>query len=236
MIEIGDWVICIVERIEGTTVFVKISHEGKELEGSIVTSEIAPGRIRNLRDYVVPKKKLVCKVLRISPSGNIELSLRRVTQKERKEVLEQEKSEKTYLSILKNVMKEKFEDTVKLISEKESIFEFFLEAKENPKKLEELLGKSDAKNILEILNSQKQRKISVKKEIFLSSADPNGLSLLKDILGKIKDIEVKSISAGRYSLKIESSDPKAADNKIKETILHIEKSAKQKEMNFSVRS
>ena len=48
---------CIVERIEKTVVFVKILNNGNETEGSITTSEIAPGRIRNIRDYVVPKKK-----------------------------------------------------------------------------------------------------------------------------------------------------------------------------------
>ena len=83
--EEGDLVLCTVDRIVGTVVFVKIKSKDKEIEGSIVLSEIAPGRIRNLRDYVVPKKKIVCKILRIK-GENIELSLRRVSQKERKEV------------------------------------------------------------------------------------------------------------------------------------------------------
>ena len=84
-LEIGDFVICIVDRIVGTMVFVKI--EGEEREGSLILSEVAPGRIRNLRDYVVPKKMIVCKVLRVS-NDRIDLSLRRVSPKEKKEVLE----------------------------------------------------------------------------------------------------------------------------------------------------
>src|SRR3990167_3344887 len=103
MIGQGDLVLCTVERIDNTTVFVKLFDNGKEIDGSIVTSEIAPGRIRNLRDYVVPKKKIVCKVLRISERGNIELSLRRVSAKERKEVLEREGQERAYRSILKKI-------------------------------------------------------------------------------------------------------------------------------------
>ena len=63
MLEVGDIVLCTVDRIIGTTVFVGIEGNG---EGSIVTSEIAPGRIRNLRDYVVPKKKIVCKQTNIN--------------------------------------------------------------------------------------------------------------------------------------------------------------------------
>ena len=103
-LEVGDVVLCTVDRIAGTVVFVKIDRNG---EGNITTSEIAPGRIRNLRDYVVPKKKIVCKILRISPNGNINLSLRRVTQKEKKEILEQYKQEKSYKSVLKSILGEK---------------------------------------------------------------------------------------------------------------------------------
>ena len=90
--EEGDSVLCTVERIAGTTVFVKIENNG---EGSIILSEIAPGRIRNIRDYVVPKKQIVCKVLRIS-GDRIDLSFRRVTQKEQKEIKEKTKQEKSY--------------------------------------------------------------------------------------------------------------------------------------------
>ena len=90
-LEVGDVVLCTVDRIVGTIVFVKI--DGKR-EGSIILSEIAPGRIRNLRDYVVPKKKIICKILRIT-GDRIHLSLRRVTPKEQKEIREQYKSEKS---------------------------------------------------------------------------------------------------------------------------------------------
>src|SRR3989344_8819798 len=112
-LEIGDFVICIVDRIVGTIVFVKI--EGEEREGSLILSEVAPGRIRNLRDYVVPKKMIVCKILSISPNGNINLSLRRVSEKERKETLNEYKQEKSYLKILKSLLKEKAEKVIEEI-------------------------------------------------------------------------------------------------------------------------
>ena len=132
-LEIGDNVLCTVERIDGTVVFVSVLVEGKEIEGSIVTSEIAPGRIRNLRDYVVPKKKIVCKILRISEKGNVELSLRRVTAKERKEIMDRYNQERAYLSILKKVLGEKTGDVVKKIMEEGTLSDFIAETKENPK-------------------------------------------------------------------------------------------------------
>ncbi len=233
MIEAGDLVLCTVDRIEGTVVFVKMQDSGKELEGSIVVSEIAPGRIRNLRDYVVPKKRIVCKVLRITPR-NIELSLRRVTQKERKEVLEKDKQEKSYISILKTTLGDRYESVLKEITEKQSISDLFQEARENPKEFEKILGKKDSEKILEILQTQKQRHTEIKKEIRLSTINPDGIELIKEALGNVKNAEVKYISAGKYSIKTQSSEPKKAGNYLKEILLEIEKFAKKRDMEFSV--
>lgn len=235
MLEVGDTVLCTVERIERTIVFVKVHESNKEKEGSIVTSEIAPGRIRNLRDYVVPKKKIICKVIRISNEGNIELSLRRVTPKEKKEAMEQYKQEKSYISILKNILGEKADKTTKEILKNESIFNFFQEIRNNIKELEKIVGKSDSKKILDVLVSQKQKKAILKKEINLKSNLPNGLKLIKNTLGEIKGADVKYISAGRYSIKTEAEDIKKADNKIREIVSDIERKAKQYKMEFSIK-
>jgi len=152
-LEVGDVVLCTVDRIVGTIVLVKIDRNG---DGNIIISEIAPGRIRNLREYVVPKKKIVCKVLRISENGNVNLSLRRVTQKEKKEVLEQYKQEKSYKSVLKSILDEKAENIIKEIEKEQRLFDFLQEAKEDSKNLEKIAGKTDAKKILDILKVQKQ--------------------------------------------------------------------------------
>jgi len=230
-LEVGDVVLCTVDRIIGAIVFVKIDEDG---EGSIILSEIAPGRIRNLRDYVVPKKKIVCKVLRIS-GDRIDLSLRRVTLKEQKEIKDIYKKEKSYKSILKSVLNEKANKIIEEISKKEKIYEFLQKAKENSKELEKLVGKKDAKKILDILKTQKEKKAIIKKEISLTTTKPDGLKLIKDLLGNIKDAEIKYLSAGKYTLKTESTNPKIADNKLKEIIIKIEKKAKQKGFEFGVK-
>jgi len=229
-LEYGDLVQCIVEKIERVVVFVKIEGYG---EGSIVMSEIAPGRIRNVRDYVVPKKRIICKVLRISQKGNVELSLRRVTPKERKEMIREKKQEKSYVSLLKSILGEKSKEIILNISKEESLYDFFEDAKENPKKLEKYLG-NDSKKILDILKSQKQKKTAVKKEIVLKSTQPNGLELIKDIFKEVT-VEVKYISAGKYSIKTESENVKSADRKLLEIIEDIEKKAKGLKIEFSIK-
>ena len=178
-LEEGDIVLCTVDKIIGTIVFVHIEGYG---EGSIMFSEIAPGRIRNIRNYVVTKKKIVCKVLRISPKGNIELSFRRVTQKEKKEKLEEIKQEKSYTNILKSVIKEKADDVIEKIQEEDELFDFFEQAKENPKKLEKLVGKKDSQKIIDILKTQKKKRVVIKKELSLTTKRPDGLRLIKENL------------------------------------------------------
>jgi translation initiation factor 2 alpha subunit (eIF-2alpha) len=230
-LEEGDVVLCTVDRIVGTVVFVKIEGDG---EGSIILSEIAPGRIRNLRDYVVPKKKIVCKVLRIS-GDRIDMSLRRVTQKEQKEVIEQYKLEQNYISILKSVLKEKADKIILQIQEKDKVYSFLQEAKKDSKKLEALIDKEDAKKILDILNAQKDKKIIVKKEILLSSTNSDGLDKIKNLFSEIKDAEIKYLSAGRYLLKTESNDVKSADSNLNTIIKNLEEKAKKLKLDFKVK-
>lgn len=229
-LEEGDIVLCTVDRIEGTNVFVNIEGDG---QGIIMTSEIAPGRIRNIRDYVVPKKKIVCKVLKVF-DNRIDLSLRRVTPKEQKEVLEHYSVERSYMSILNTILKEKAEETTKKIQNTGSLYDFFDEVKSNPKKLEEVMNKEHAEKILEIVNAQKQKKFEIKREISLSTIKPNGLELIKEIFSNVKNAEIKYISAGHYSLKTESSDIKNADNILKNIISDIEKNSKKFGVEFSI--
>jgi len=231
-LEEGDVVLCTVEKIQGTIVFVNIDEIGKQ--GSIITAEIAPGRIRNIRDYVVPKKKIVCKVLKISSTGNIHLSLRRVTQKEKKEILEQHKKEKKSASILKSVLGEKTEKIIKEIKKQNNLTEFLEQSIQNPKILEKLVGKKDTEKILDILKKEKPKKAVIKKEFYFKSTKPDGLKIIKEILST-KDAQIKYLAAGKYSIKVEDKEIKSADNRLNEILKDIEQKAKKQGAEFSVK-
>ena len=96
--EVGDIILCTVKTILPHSVFVDII-EYKNLEGMIHISEISPGRIRNLREFVKEGKTIVCTVLNIDlQKGHIDLSLRRVNTSQRVQKLtefkQEEKAEK----------------------------------------------------------------------------------------------------------------------------------------------
>ena len=81
--EEDELVICTVTSVHHSSVFTNLDEYGRT--GLIHISEISPGRIRNIRDYVVEGKKVVCKVLRVDKEkGHIDLSLRRVKEMQKK--------------------------------------------------------------------------------------------------------------------------------------------------------
>src|SRR3989344_9478558 len=94
----NEIVLCTVDKVLKNSIFIRID-EYNGMEGLIHISEIAPGRIRNIRDYVKEGKKIVCKVLRVKTDmKQVDLSLRRVANSEalqkRSEMKQEEKAEK----------------------------------------------------------------------------------------------------------------------------------------------
>ncbi|MBI2109634.1 S1 RNA-binding domain-containing protein [Candidatus Woesearchaeota archaeon] len=102
---ISELVICTVKKILPTSIFCDLDEYLKK-EGLIHISEIAPGRIRNIRDYVVENKKIVCKVIGVDESkGHIDISLRRVNESERLGKLNDRKQEEKAEKLLEQVAK-----------------------------------------------------------------------------------------------------------------------------------
>jgi len=226
----GDLILGTVEKIEHTTVFVRIQDNGL---GTIITSEVAPGRIRNLRDYVVPGKKIVCKILKIDSSGNIHLSLRRVSAKEKKEVMEKYEKEKSAISILKNITPD-FENVSKKIEEKMPVFELFNQARENSSLLDKYFKKEQATKLIAILKERKEKEVEVKKEFKLSSGLSDGLLKLKELLSPYQD-KITYLAAGRYSIKITAKDYKKANSEMNNILDDIEKKAKNLHIKFEAK-
>ena len=231
-LEEGQIVLCTVDKIIGTTVFVKIEDNG---EGTITTSEISPGRIRNLRKYVIPGKKIVCKIL--NTKTGIHLSLRRVKQNEKKELLDKIKKEKSYKAMLKTAFKEDFEKIINKITKDYSLTDFFEEIKINPKLLEKYTTKSDAEKIIKILETKKDKPKEIKQIFRLSSKAENGINIIKKIIqdaNKENNAEISYLAAGKYSLSITGKDFKQLKTQNNQILQDIEKQAKKENCEFSL--
>lgn len=223
-------VMCTVKSIEGTTVFLEIEGNGT---GSMAMSEVAAGRIRNLREYVFPKKKIVCKILKIAENGRIELSLRRVTGKEREKAQEQYKKEKTFVSLLGTFVQNAHEVTTK-IKKAYILADFFDKIKEQPSLLETFIDKESALKLSKMLAEKEEREKHAKKIFMLKTNSDSGLEDIKEILS-VPDIEIHYLGSSLFSISSIAANFKEANSKVDAALEKIEKCSKEKKAHFEVK-
>jgi len=225
--EVGDVVLCTVKRILFHSVFVSID-EYTNIEGMVHISEIAPGRIRNLRDYVTEGKRIICKVLSINSQGNIDLSLRRVpltvSISKMNEFKQEEKAEKLLEQVGKEVkldLKKVYEEIgYKAIENYGGLYQFLQaivdkgkividEFKPNPK-LSELL-------FTIVKDKIKPIEVSVSGILTLKSNNGQGVDNIISILSKAKEhnVKVSYLGAPKYKLEVISKDYKTAEGFLK---------------------
>jgi len=229
--EVGEIVLCTVKKIVMHSVFVVID-EYERLEGMVHISEIAPGRIRNLRDYVKEGKRIVCKVLDINRNtGNIDLSLRRVGTsfmvQKLNEIKQEDKAEKLLESVgipLKYDLKKMYEEFgYKAVKEYGSLYDFFQAiVAEGEKPIKDLdINPKIAKPLLEIVKERiKPATSTLLGELKLSSYKPSGVEDIKKILLDIekKGISVTYLGAPKYKVEITSQDRKKSGDILKKAM------------------
>lgn len=93
--EVGELVVGTISRVESHGAYA-ILDEYNNGEGMIHISEIAASWVRNIRNFVRERQKIVAKVLNVNPKkGHIDLSLKRVTaQSKQDKVKEWKRNEK----------------------------------------------------------------------------------------------------------------------------------------------
>lgn len=224
----GDLVLCTVKKVLYHSVFVELD-EYQGLEGFIHISEIAPGRIRNIRDYVKEGKKIVCKVLKINKEkGNIDVSLRRVSVQMRNKKNTEDKQEQKAGKILDTLAKEcntSVDNIYKdigesLIENYGSIYEGFQKILLNGEQELKSL-KSDEKLKKKLFKIIKDRikpvEVSLNGVLTMSSYSSNGIDEVKQtLLDLIKEnndykIKIQYISAPKYKILISASNYKKAE-------------------------
>lgn len=218
----NEVVLCTVKRIERATVFLDIEGNG---EGTMTFAEVSPGRIRNIRDFIAINKKIVCKVLRIK-GEHIELSLRRVSAKDRDEVLERAKKEKVLESIIKPVLKEKTLEILDKIRKEYELSEFLDEARENPELIEKFAPKSSVEQLKKILAEKREKEKIVVKNIKLITQSESGIKDIKEIL-KSEEGDIRYLGSSKFSITTKAKDYKLANSQMEIILNDIKTKAKE---------
>lgn len=238
--EENEIVICTVSKVQFHSVFVNLDEYRKS--GIIHISEISPGRIRNIRDYVKEGKVIVCKVLRVNKErGHIDLSLRRVNENQRRAKINALKQEQIAEKIIEFVAKQhkmEFRDLYMRIMDTlgedyEAVYPFFEEVVEDNSLIKNLkLDKKMTDTLLELICQRiKPPEVVVEGSLSLVSYAPEGVEDIKKVMAEVKgsidDIDVRFLGGGKYHIEIKDSNYKDAEKKLKVAVDASEKAMKK---------
>jgi translation initiation factor 2 subunit 1 len=226
--EFGELVIATIEKVTDYGAYAKLEEYNKQ--GLLHISEISSSRVRRIRDYVKEKQKLVLKVIRVNVGkGQINLSLRRVTKRERIEKNKSWKKERKGEALLKEVaekvglpIQEVYQKAGLILEEKYGLYEGFEEVvKEGLEVLTELDIPEDlAKVIAEVAEERiKIKMVKVRGVLEVRCSKPNGVKCIKDaFIGagrshRAKDVKIEFyvIAAPKYSVDVSADNWKRAE-------------------------
>jgi len=224
--EESDLVMCTVNNIQHNSIFVNI-HE-YDRQGMITISEIAPGRIRNIRDYVAEGKVVVCKVLYVNRErGYIDLSLRRVSEGQRRQKndeLKQELKAEKIIEMTAHSLKMDFKTLYDKVADTflKSYFYTF-------QAFDDFLNGNIAltdyfdKNVAEMLEKTIREKIKPKEiliagDITINTWEENGIEDIRNILSSaVKDnVTVSYLGGGKYRILLKGTDYKILEKSLKD--------------------
>jgi translation initiation factor 2 subunit 1 len=246
--ENGDLVIATIQQVTDFGAYAKLDEYDKQ--GLLHISEISSSWIRNIRDFVREGQKVVLKVLRVDmEKGHIDLSLRRVTKRERIDKMMFYKKDRKAEALLRGVAEkaglplEEVNEKVGAPVEKEyGLYEGFEKAvKEGPDVLTKIgVPEGLARVFVEV--SQERMKlpmVKVKGTLELSCMKPNGVKIIKEAIAKAKKIETSRdartrfyvIASPRYAIEVMAENYKSAEDamqKVAEAVVtNVEKAGGQ---------
>lgn len=226
--EVGDLVIATIETVTDYGAYAKLDEYNKR--GLLHVSEISSSWIRNIRDFVREGQKMVLKVLRVdTEKGHIDLSLRRVTKREKIEKILSWKKDRKAEALLREVAEkvglsdeEVYEKAGVLVEEKYGLYEGFEKVvKEGTEVLTKIgVPESLAKAFAEVAEERIHVKmVKVKGTLEIRCMKPNGVKIIRDSFldakkaEKTKDADVRFyvVAAPKYSVEVLAENYKRAE-------------------------
>jgi translation initiation factor 2 subunit 1 len=226
--EAGELVMATMETVTDYGAYAKLDEYNKR--GLLHVSEISSSWIRNIRDFVREGQKNVLKVLRVDmEKGHIDLSLRRVTKRERIEKVMSWKKDRKADALLKGVAEkvhmtpqEVYEKAGAAVDAEFGLYDGFEKAaKEGAEVLTKIGVPEDlAKAFSEVAAERIHVKmVKVKGILEIRCLKPNGVRLIKEaFLGAKKsekandgDVRFYVVAAPKYSIEALAENYKRAE-------------------------
>jgi translation initiation factor 2 subunit 1 len=234
----GEIVLCTVREITPHGIYVDLD-EYNNMNGFLHISEISTGWVRNIDRVAKVQQKLVLKVIRAERSRReVDLSLRQVTNEEKRNKLIDWKQNERATTIMGTVKKKlalgdaQFNEIIaKLEKEHGSLYDALESASKKGEKalasleIPEAIGK-------EIVEAAKEKITSPKYEVGaiveISSKASDGIQQIKEALdaavaaSSTAEIKVTYVGAPRYRLRVIADDYKQADKLMNSALEHVQ--------------
>lgn len=219
--EENEFVMAVIKKILPYGAFCSLP-EYNNLEAFLHVSEVAPRWIKNIHEFISEGQKHVVKVHHLDKEKNqVDISIKRVSDEERKLKLESVQNEKRGAKLLEVALKEaslkadpKYE--VAISSEFGDVYGAFKEASANgidalkdldiPAKLKTAILDIAQKNIKKAL-------VTVESQVTLTCFGSNGVEDVKKLL-TLEGASVHYLGAPRYSISVTGTDYKSAEKKL----------------------
>ncbi|HEV2231390.1 MAG TPA: translation initiation factor IF-2 subunit alpha [Thermoplasmata archaeon] len=228
--EEGELVVGTVTSIRNFGAFVKLD-EFENREAFIHLSEVATGWVKYIRDHIREGQKIVARVLRIDSSkGQIDLSLKRINDHQRREKVQSWKNEQRAIRLLAVVAAQLKIDveatyalfTDSLIERYGSLFAAFEAASSDPKRFQKDAGKGAW--VTAFLHVAEENlvppHIAVRGTLELSDPAPDGVEHIRAALLAAETTDPESVTvhyvgAPRYRVQVAGTQYKQAEEVLK---------------------
>jgi len=241
--EPDEFIVVSVNKVMPYGAFCSLD-EYNGIEAFLHISEVSSGWIRNIREHVKEGQKLVCKIIRIDQEKRqIDLSLKRVTEADKKRKLESFQNEKRAQKLLEHValkQKKTFQQAMReagisLIEQYGDLFSAF-EAIAQGETLSVEIPKPWLDAISETVKLEiKPKEVSERAELSLQSFAGDGAERVKKVLLQISSLSSKGVSlsvhylgAPNYFIGVTAPDHKAADKLLSKAEQLLESAKKDK--------
>jgi len=236
----GDFVVITLTDVDKNSAYAELD-EYKDVNGLLHISEVSRSWIQDVRKELEEGEKTVAQVIEVD-DDTINLSIKRVNENQKRNAMERwnkEKKAETFIEDLTEELdKEKSEVYeqigFKLQEEFGSSFHGFEVSVAREKRLKELFDEKEVEAIQEIA----KRNIDLKQEKFegeinLEYNQGNGSELIKDTFKDLEEgVEVKYISAPKYSIKAWGRTQELAKKRMDEAVDQIKDKAQDLDGKF----
>jgi translation initiation factor 2 subunit 1 len=248
--ELNELVVCTAIKVLDHGAYFLLDEYNK-IEAYMPIGEVSSTRAFDINEILKEGKKYICKVIRVDPSKNqVDISLKRVTQQERKEKLIQWKRFQRANKLIElvaeksNFDKNKLRETLFSISDDPlSIFEKIMEQED--KALSNVnLPENVKKAIKEVAREHiKIQYAEASAEFTLSTTLPNGINIIKNTISEtLKEISnidglisyrIITLGAPRFKFDLKAINYKIAEEAINNFEKYLQINSSKNNLDFT---